>query len=210
MTNPYEVLGVPVGASEEEIHFAYRDAAKQAHPDAGGSTDAFTALQGAYLVLKDPLRRAKFDSTGDTSPCEAEAHIGLLCSLLAEFLSVCKDPWNHNSTEVLKEELLRRKHNIKNQQQHILCEQERFQKCLGTLQRKKGANFLEGVIEQKLLTTKKAMALAEADLDVIAKALSTLSEFTFTGDLHVYTSTMGPSTGRTNPNHQSPFQGQGW
>lgn len=44
-----EVLGFPPAAQpdREGIEIAYREKAKRAHPDAGGSTDAFTELQQA-------------------------------------------------------------------------------------------------------------------------------------------------------------------
>jgi curved DNA-binding protein CbpA len=39
-----EVLGVDRSAGRAEIVAAYRDKAKRAHPDAGGSHEAMTAL----------------------------------------------------------------------------------------------------------------------------------------------------------------------
>lgn len=44
----WEVLGVPRGASEQEIKAAYRREAKAAHPDHGGSREHWDRLQGAY------------------------------------------------------------------------------------------------------------------------------------------------------------------
>jgi len=60
--DPYEVLGVKRGASEPEIHAAYRDAVRRTHPDAGGSSAAFEAVQDAYDTLRDPARRARLGS----------------------------------------------------------------------------------------------------------------------------------------------------
>jgi curved DNA-binding protein CbpA len=60
--DPYEVLGVRHGASDPEIHSAYRDAVRRTHPDAGGSSAAFEAVQEAYDVLRDPARRARWDA----------------------------------------------------------------------------------------------------------------------------------------------------
>ena len=45
--SPWDVLGVPRGASQDEIDAAYRQRAKTAHPDAGGSSDAMQALNEA-------------------------------------------------------------------------------------------------------------------------------------------------------------------
>lgn len=44
----WEVLGVPKNASRDEIQAAYRKAAKETHPDAGGSEDAFLKVQAAW------------------------------------------------------------------------------------------------------------------------------------------------------------------
>jgi curved DNA-binding protein CbpA len=56
--DPYRELGVPRGASEEQIKAAHRRLAKRYHPDASsGERERFLAIQEAYLLLTDPLRR---------------------------------------------------------------------------------------------------------------------------------------------------------
>ena len=57
----YEVLGIPTGASADEIRAAYRAAARTVHPDAGGSAAAMRSLNAAWNVLRDPVRRAAYD-----------------------------------------------------------------------------------------------------------------------------------------------------
>jgi curved DNA-binding protein CbpA len=60
--DPYAVLGVTRGASDAQIHRAYRDAVRRTHPDAGGSAAAFAAVQEAYETLRDPAARARLES----------------------------------------------------------------------------------------------------------------------------------------------------
>jgi hypothetical protein len=65
--NHYEALGVARNADAEAIRTAWRQAAKQLHPDLsegdGSSNEAFLRLQEAYNVLRDPERRADYDET---------------------------------------------------------------------------------------------------------------------------------------------------
>jgi curved DNA-binding protein CbpA len=60
----YGELGLPPGASEADIKRAFRQQAKKAHPDAGGTPEKFGALRLAHDVRIDPDRRARYDSTG--------------------------------------------------------------------------------------------------------------------------------------------------
>lgn len=50
--DPYKVLGIKPGASQEEIKQAYRRQAIKLHPDKGGTSEAFAQLHDSYEYLK--------------------------------------------------------------------------------------------------------------------------------------------------------------
>ena len=68
----YTLLGVAPTADAAEIALAYRRRLREVHPDTAataasgaGGTDPpaeLRALQEAYLVLRDPARRARYDA----------------------------------------------------------------------------------------------------------------------------------------------------
>ncbi|KAI4339751.1 hypothetical protein MLD38_024659 [Melastoma candidum] len=61
----YEVLGVSVNASQEEIKKAFRQLAKKYHPDTNrynpSAKRKFQEIRDAYEVLQDPVKRADYD-----------------------------------------------------------------------------------------------------------------------------------------------------
>src|ERR1700731_4869234 len=65
MRDPYEVLGVPRGASAAAIKSAYRKLAKKHHPDANKndskSQARFSELNSANEILGDEDKRKAFD-----------------------------------------------------------------------------------------------------------------------------------------------------
>ncbi len=65
MRDPYDILGVSRTATDDEIKAAYRALAKKYHPDLNpGKKDIetkFKEVNGAYDILGDAVKRAKFD-----------------------------------------------------------------------------------------------------------------------------------------------------
>jgi hypothetical protein len=57
----YDVLGLTVRASSDEIRTAYRQAARAHHPDTGGDARRMADLNAAWHALGDPQRRAAYD-----------------------------------------------------------------------------------------------------------------------------------------------------
>ncbi|KAK1587244.1 hypothetical protein Q3G72_010967 [Acer saccharum] len=66
-TTLYEILGIPVGATGQEIKTAYRRLARTCHPDVttydckDRSADEFIKIHAAYCTLSDPDKRVVYD-----------------------------------------------------------------------------------------------------------------------------------------------------
>ena len=73
--DPYRVLGLPRGASLDEVKRAYRRLAKQVHPDSGGQRTLarFLEIQAAYEQLVGGAPGGQPGSTGPRTPWQADA-----------------------------------------------------------------------------------------------------------------------------------------
>jgi len=74
--DPYRLLGVSRGASEDEIRKSYRRLVREHHPDANpddpGAEERFKEIQHAYEVLSDPGKRREHDEK--SRPSSGRAH----------------------------------------------------------------------------------------------------------------------------------------
>ncbi|XP_062581123.1 dnaJ homolog subfamily C member 16-like [Saccostrea cucullata] len=69
----YDVLGIRRSASTKEIKQAYKNLAREWHPDKNkdpSAADKFTKINEAYETLGDPERRSQYDKFGYTSAKE--------------------------------------------------------------------------------------------------------------------------------------------
>ena len=60
----YDELGVSVNATDAEIKKAYREKAKEHHPDKGGDVDKFHKVSEAHQILINPVARKTYNETG--------------------------------------------------------------------------------------------------------------------------------------------------
>ena len=74
MKNPYEILGVPENASEEEIKKAYRSLSRKYHPDANinnpnkeKAEEKFKEIQQAYQQIMHERERGTSGGSGSYS-----------------------------------------------------------------------------------------------------------------------------------------------
>lgn len=78
MANHYKTLRVKKKATQQEIKDAYRDLARELHPDKkDGNAEKFKELANAYEILSNPERRRFYDLTGsDVTEAEFDRKAG--------------------------------------------------------------------------------------------------------------------------------------
>ena len=83
--DPYRVLDVRPDASSEHIKRRWRELAREHHPDRAGTdggqrarlTTRMARINAAYDILRDPIRRARYDATTEARRTRSgEAHGG--------------------------------------------------------------------------------------------------------------------------------------
>lgn len=93
--DPYQVLDIKRTATAAQIKQAFRKAARNNHPDTGGTAEKFNDVMRANLILSDPIRRKRFDEDGvvderkpeQSVPAAMQHIIGFFCNAVVQAAS---------------------------------------------------------------------------------------------------------------------------
>lgn len=86
MIDLYAILGLSRDADTRAIRKAYRQKAREAHPDVGGTREHFGMVSTALAVLGDHGRRQHYDATGQFENVPADNGRGKALETLSQIL----------------------------------------------------------------------------------------------------------------------------
>ena len=178
-TTLYEELELSPTCTPDEIKQKYRTLAQMHHPDKGGSEDKFKRIKLAYEILSDPVKRSHYDSTGEHYE-EAGVENEVL-NRLANMIS--------HHTQLINPELddliLKMNLDIYEAQRNTT---HSINECNNTIRKlniiskkiklkKEGENFLQAIVERKIIQTQTELAGHKRTMIVFIKMLDILENY---------------------------------
>jgi curved DNA-binding protein CbpA len=170
----YQDLKVDPSVDAEGLRSAYRQRAKETHPDAGGSREDFERVVRAYAVLSDDTKRRRYDETGkadegaDNTLAQAITIVdGALMSLIA---SQNLDAFDliAGVRHIVEEQLAQAERAVREGK----AEQARINKARARIRAKPGAaDRITPLFEIKARQFAQAFAAAERNIDALKLAL---------------------------------------
>lgn len=184
----YEVLGVDANASADDIKKSFRHLSKSRHPDGGGSDDQFNELKRAFDILSDPVRRKKYDDTGDESETAVDnSHVELMSvvsvALDTVMLRATKDNRDFASVDFPDEmiDFLRFSADATRQQiVQLKKDIAKLERMRGRFRKKNdGENVLDGMVTSKIETKNITISSMIGGLVLNQKAQEFIADYSF-------------------------------
>ena len=188
MLDLYRILGVKRTAVRRDIHKAYRKKAKTAHPDGGGSVEAFNELVVAYSILSDAGRRERYDETGEIDLPRPDNFDGGAIEIIAEKLGLvihaeqdlsCMDV-GALIEQAIRDDIAARKASVSHQKRAG----DRLVKLRARAKRKAQGegNLVARVLDWHEQAIKSHIKKHEESIRFLERALVILEDYSFTDD----------------------------
>lgn len=181
----YDQLGVEKNATTEEIHKAYREKARQYHPDNGGNKEDFINLKKIHDILCNNEKRAEYDRTGNvpgeekklTPEMEALQMVG---NGFEDLLHQMKTKVVHTDYLKAMKDALREamKHGEKTNKD-LADIKAAFEQALRNLKAANGRGILEACFKKALGELEHAMKKNAFEMEAMKVALEILGEYKY-------------------------------
>lgn len=192
--NPYKVLGIKKNAKPDVIKKAYRDKAKESHPDINDGDDkAFLEVKAAYDTLIDPRKRAIFDKHGfvpgyENGPSIEQASNQIRDMFLA-FLEQCSpEQLNHlKLVNLMKDGLCTNKAQLEKNYLQIKLKQgnlEHHRRILEKRLKCKGEkNIFMDTLNASALLLAHSLRQTDLQLNIMSLAIELLDDYEYTHEV---------------------------
>lgn len=194
--NPYEILGVDVDATLEDIRKAYKSKAKKCHPDiAKDDGEAFKELVWAYDLLSNDNARAHYDQFGqDPNSSEAERTRSIMNSLCKIFddISVNLSPEQlerYDLIGIMANAIKKKISDIENLVKDLEEARSRFDKLREVIEsrmerknKSKTPNFFLETLKKRISNIDSDLKSQDFMMDIAKGMLETVEEYDFKFD----------------------------
>jgi len=178
----YDKLGVKKNASKNEIKYAFKKKAKDNHPDkTGGDNKEMMEINHAYFILKDDIKRDRYDTTGLESEVPFENKFIVLVNSIFIKIAEMEEVDYTDLVDVFKQQCELQNSQFKLKRDEEQAKMNMFKKVIRRLEKSKDgriANVVLGHID----VCKRNMAILEAEMEFIDKAILVISDHEYTFD----------------------------
>lgn len=180
----YDELGVDKYADAGAIERAYRRRAQRAHPDKGGSTEEFHAVQLAYDTLSDEGKRKRYDETGETNePLPEQQAIQVISNMAIQFVEAADLEHDH-MIESIKATVIAQMANSRNEIYKLREKAKRRERAIRRVKHKgQGVNILKTALQANLSGIERAIKTMEKDIALGELVLKMLNDYGYEVEL---------------------------
>lgn len=190
MKKLYETLGVPENASPNEIKSAYRQKAKETHPDTGGDPEKFADVSRAHAILISPEKRKKYDETGEVDDKvhnQATAAMEIIGGLIQQVADQVGERFEIDLVARMLLAIDQRCNTITADLQAKRREIDRLNRLARKFRAKKGKrNLLRNMVLSKVKNLEVTIASGERVLLDMAQAKEIIGHHSFDVDEHQF------------------------
>jgi curved DNA-binding protein CbpA len=168
----YDTLGVNENATADEIKKAYKEKAKEHHPDKeGGNKDKMVEVSRAYNVLGNERKRARYDETGMEDEVGFDVKFGGLVQEI--FMKMIDREEDVDGTDFIEgflgvlDGII-----VENRKQLALARRRvvKLERVMGRLGVKEGPDRIGMVVRNNLVNSKNEVKLVEEQIEFFLKA----------------------------------------
>lgn len=185
MSNPrdlYAVLGIKRNASAHTVRRAYRKKAMENHPDRNpgdpGAESRYVEIVAAHETLSDPVRRKRYDETGEVGSGPRGGESAELVNLILPLLmTAVSNAGNAGTVEtrdlaaVVRSGLADQLSNIRRSLNNLKKSRDVMERALARFVATDGGDCLPAdILRAQIVAIAEPIGRAEADADAVSRA----------------------------------------